>query len=75
MSIDNKKQGTLIYEEDSDRMDIRFGPDDCYGGLHCGETMEVLIDGTWTPTRIEKSGDWYLIGIKTESLAGLRVRK
>jgi hypothetical protein len=75
MSINNMKQGTLVYDEDSDRMDIRFDSGDCYGGLHCGETMEVLIDGRWTPTRIEKGGDWYLIGIKTGSLVGLHVRK
>lgn len=69
------KNGSLIYEEDQDRIDIHFGLDDFYGGLHCGETMEVLINGQWIPTRIEKSSDWYLVGIKTKSLPGLQVRK
>jgi hypothetical protein len=75
MGIDNMKHGTLVYDEEYDRIDIRFGLDGYYGGLHCGETMEVLIGGRWMPTRIEKGLDWYLIGVKTESLVGLQVRK
>lgn len=69
------KQGSLVYDDVQDRIDIRFGLDDYYGGLHCGETMEVLIDGRWVPARIEKGRDWYLVGIKTSSLPGLQVRK
>ena len=68
------KQGSLLYDEERDRIDIRFGLNDYYGGLHCGETMEVLIDGQWVPTRIEKGNDWYLVGIKTKDLPGLQVR-
>ena len=37
-----KKQGVLIYDDIIGRMDIRFGPLDYYGGLHCGERLEVL---------------------------------
>ena len=48
-----KKQGVLIYDDVIGRMDIRFGPLDYYGGLHCGERLEVLLDGEWIPTRIE----------------------
>ena len=68
------KQGALIYDEKADRYDIRFGLEDYYGGLHCGTCMDVLVKNKWIPTRIEKSADWYLIGIKTPSLQGLRVR-
>jgi len=75
MSISNKKFGALIYDKDTDRIDIRFGLDDYYGGLHCGETMEVLINGEWIPSRIEKARNWFLIGIKTALLPGLLVRK
>ena len=75
MSINNKKQGTLIYDEEQDRIDIRFDLDDYYGGLHCGETIDILLDSKWIPTRIEKARDWYLVGIKKSSLIGLRVRK
>lgn len=68
------KQGTLIYDAESDRMDIRFGLEDYYGGLNCGTCMDVLLNRKWIPTRIEKSDDWYLVGVKTRNLQGLRVR-
>ena len=59
-----KKQGVLIYDDVIGRMDIRFGPLDYYGGLHCGERLEVLLDGEWIPTRIELGEFWYLKGVK-----------
>ena len=68
------RQGALIYDENQDRIDIRFDLDDYYGGLHCGETFDVFIDGEWVSTRIEKSSDWFLIGIRTDSLLGLQAR-
>lgn len=68
------RQGNLIYDKESGRMDIRFGLEKYYGGLHCGECMDVLIDDKWVPTRIEMSDDWYLVGIRTDDLIGLRVR-
>ena len=68
------RQGSLIYDPKIERMDIRFGPEEYYGGLHCGECMDVLIDGQWKPTRIEMDDDWYLVGIKTDNLIGLTVR-
>lgn len=55
-------------------MDIRFSPNNYYGGLHCGETFDVKINGRWTPTRIEMGNDWYLVGIDTDDLVGLIVR-
>lgn len=69
-----EKQGTLFYDPVSERMDIRFGLESYYGGLHCGTGMDVLIDGEWVPTRIELSDDWYLVGIKTDKIEGLVVR-
>ncbi len=68
------KQGVLIYDGSSERMDIRFGLEEYYGGLHCGTAMEVLIQNRWIPTRIEMGEDWYLVGIKADVLTGLRVR-
>lgn len=68
------KSGTLIYDNESGRMDIRFGLEDYYGGLHCGTTMDVNINGEWVPTRIEMGDDWYLVGVRTENLSGLTVR-
>ena len=33
------KIGTLVPQRGTGRMDIRFSPNDYYGGLHCGETL------------------------------------
>lgn len=58
-----KRIGCLIYNEESGRMDIRFGLEEYYGGLHCGEGMEVMVDGKWIHTRIEMdiNSKWYLV--------------
>lgn len=70
----NMRQGTLVPDYSTGRIDIRFSPEEYYGGLHCGETMEVLIDEKWIPTRIEMGDDWYLVGIPLKDLIGLIVR-
>lgn len=67
-------QGTLVVDNESGRMDIRFSLDDYYGGLPCGTRMDVLIDDEWIPTRIEMTDGWTLIGINTNNIAGLIVR-
>lgn len=51
------RQGALVYDSESGRMDIRFGLEDYYGGLHCGECMDVKINGKWVSTRIEMGDD------------------
>ena len=70
------KQGALIFDETADRYDIRFDLADYYGGLHCGECMEVFAGGKWKPTRIEMNmeQEWYLVGVRAGDLNGLRVR-
>ena len=55
------KQGALIFDEQTDRYDIRFDLADYYGGLHCGETFDVMVGGRWRPTRIEMAENWYLV--------------
>ena len=67
-----QKTGALIFDEQTDRYDIRFDLADYYGGLHCGECMEVFAGGKWKPTRIEYGENWYLVGIRAEDLNGLR---
>lgn len=62
-----KRQGVLIISVQTGRMDIRFGLDDFYGGLHCGTHLEVLIDGNWIPTRIEMADDWFGMSQKGDS--------
>jgi len=68
------KIGTLVLQRDIGRMDIRFSLNDYYGGLHCGETLDVKINGRWVSTRIEMGNDWYLVGVDTDDLVGLIVR-
>lgn len=68
------KQGALIFDEQTDRYDIRFDLADYYGGLHCGETFDVMVGGRWRSTRIEMAENWYLVGIHADDLSGLRVR-
>lgn len=68
------KQGVLVPNIATGRMDVRFSPEEYHGGLHCGDTMEVLINGKWKPTRIEMNDDWYLVGVKTKDITGLTVR-
>ena len=58
-----QKTGALIFDETADRYDIRFDIADYYGGLHCGECMDVFTGGKWKPTRIEYGDNWYLVGI------------
>ena len=55
-----QKTGALIFDETADRYDIRFDIADYYGGLHCGECMDVFTGGKWKPTRIEYGDNWYL---------------
>lgn len=69
-----KRQGVLVLSTSTGRMDIRFGLDDFYGGLHCGTQMEALVNGQWIPTRIEMAEDWFLVGVNTKNIAGLTVR-
>ena len=70
------RKGCLIYDEGSGRMDIRFGLEEYYGGLHCGEGMEIMVDGEWIHTRIEMdlNSKWYLVGVAADSLIGLPVK-
>ncbi len=67
--------GVLFYNEESDRIDVQYDNGTTEGGLHCGQTLEVFVNGKWEPTRIEMSDDWYLVGIKgLDSLDSQRVR-
>lgn len=63
----NKKQGILIRNSESGRMDIRFDLNEFQRGIPCGTHMDVLVDDRWIPTRIEMDHDWVLIGINTET--------
>ena len=55
------KQGALFFDETADRYDIRFDLADYYGGLHCGECLEVFTGGAGSgrPFLAPKSGAAY----------------
>lgn len=71
---DGMKQGALMVDAQTGRMDIRFGLEDYYGGLHRGDCLDVLLNGEWVSTRMEMEDGWHLEGIKTDKLEGLIVR-
>ena len=48
-----KTTGALVFDERTDRYDIRFDLASYYGGLHCGDCFDVFTRGKWKPTRIE----------------------
>lgn len=68
------KQGTLVFDEHLDRYDVRFDLAAYYGGVEEGELLQVFISGKWRQTRMEYRDNWYLKGIRTRDLNGLRVR-
>ena len=56
------KEGYLV--RGGSRPDIRYDDGTYYGGLHCGNVFEALIQNEWRTVRIEASlskGRWYLI--------------
>ena len=71
-----QRTGALIFDERTDRYDIRFDVSEYYGGLHCGDCFDVLVRGKWKPTRMEMNAtqEWYLVGVRANDLNGLRVR-
>lgn len=70
------KEGILIYDSANKGFDIRFGLEEYYGRLHCGECFEVWAEGKWIPVRIELNypDKWYLVGLPHIELNGLRIR-
>ena len=49
-----QKTGALIFDETADRYDIRFDIADYYGGLHCGECMDVFTGGKCVTRHIKR---------------------
>ena len=72
--MSTRKEANLFYDSEMGRYDIRFGLEEHYGGLHCGECFEVKADQGWVPVRIEMGDDWYLVGLPNIRLDGLTVR-
>ncbi len=70
-----KREGILVPDYKSGRINIQFSCEEYYGGLHCGSTMVVWLEDRWVPTRIElNAAGWYLVGVRAETILGLKVR-
>ena len=56
----------LIYDTLTERLDILHKDGSTYGGLHCGDRIDVYINGKWEKSRIEKGEDWLIVGLFAE---------
>lgn len=56
-------QGRLGYNSENDRYGLLVSDLWENDGFHCGECLEVMVDGKWVQTRMEMSIDheWYLV--------------
>lgn len=60
-------EGRLGYNSQNDRYGLLISDLWEHDGFHCGECLQVMVDGKWVQTRMEKSwdedgGKWYLVG-------------
>ena len=69
-----KKVGRLYYNADEKRYGLLCNDDWYISGFHCGQILEIWLDGEWTPARIEYSDDWYLVGYPDLNLQNLKAR-
>lgn len=59
--------GRLSYNCENDRYGLIQGAQWMNEGFHCGDGLQVMIDGEWVDTAVEMSWDenggaWYLVG-------------
>lgn len=56
--------GRLSYNGANDRYGLLVSDLWEHDGFHCGDGLEVMVDGEWVQTRMEMSIDkeWYLVG-------------
>lgn len=56
-------EGRLGYNAENDRYGLLVTDLWEHEGFHCGEGLQVKVDGKWVDTRMEMSGnEWYLVG-------------
>ena len=57
------KTGRLGYNDANQRYGLLITDLWEYDGFHCGECLEVMIDGEWGQTRMEmnRAREWYLV--------------
>lgn len=59
-----KAEGRLGYNADNGRYGLLISDLWENVGFHCGDGMEVMVDGRWVDTRMEMDTEdnWYLVG-------------
>lgn len=67
-------EGRLCYNAENQRYGLIIHGEWLIDGFHCGDTLEISIDGKWQPTRIEFGEDWYLVGFEGVVLYDLKAR-
>lgn len=57
------REGRLGYNSSSERYGILLSDLWIDTGLHCGECLQILLDGRWVQTRMEMDAErnWYLV--------------
>ncbi len=58
------REGRLGFNSDNGRYGLLISDLWEDNGFHCGECLEVQVDGKWVQTRMEMTADqqWYLVG-------------
>ena len=54
-------EGILIYNEKISRPDLVLSDGSLLGGLHCGDCLEVWINGQWLTARLELEDNWVIL--------------
>lgn len=74
-------EGKLGYNQDNDRYGLLVSDVWEYDGFHCGECLQVQVNGEWVDTSMEMdwstgSGVWFLTGtdISGDSIEYTRAR-
>ena len=63
----NFKEGVLLYDSSIDRFLFMAGGECVYKEFHCGDCLQVEMNGEWFDTAFEMKwssgeGIWYLVG-------------
>ena len=66
----NYKEGRLGYNPRTQRYGLLVSDLWEIDGFHCGNHLEVYIDGEWIPTQIEMNNkeQWYLVGVNKKGM-------
>lgn len=58
------KEGRLGYNDSNNRYGLLIMDLWEHTGFHCGECLQVMVEGEWVETRMEMDNaqNWYLVG-------------